>query len=1101
MFPGPMLTGARGLLLRKSAGIARNVERSAHLGRQKWNTAYHVGATEQRAGYRAIVAQRCIRVNSILAPEIARMPSNYSSVASRRFIAVLSMRHYVPSGPIKKLASGKVLFTLLGSIGKVLRVSLRLPVMILTTAIASLAYVEYKLSQLNAPAWVTGNLEKMRGWLEGIRESEWLRSSSSDTSSTAEGDVDKSIDAAVDKAVGSGGGWGSSGSGGDVDPLSGNNGVPPPKGGYYTSPEPDSSEHDYDAAPPASNQRRRDDLDNKDSPGDDNALMELTKKLLEIQTILKSVDSSDGANGAKSDSRGSTALQLPSIVVIGSQSSGKSSVLEAIVGQEFLPKGTNMVTRRPIELTLVNTPHSDEEYGEFPQLGLDRINDFTRIQRTLFDLNMSVPESECVSDKPIELRIYSPHVPDLRLVDLPGYIQVVNRKQPPILRQKIRDLCEGYLKRPNIILAVCAADVDLANSEALKASRRNDPMGMRTIGVITKVDTTEPTDAVHMLTQNDYPLHLGYIGVVCKPVREAAGRTSHQVLLSEAQYFGRHAEYQQPGLQIGIGTLRRKLVRVLEGSMRRNLSSLVDAVRSELEETRYQVKVQYNDERISPESYMAESLDAIKQRFKDFQKQFGKPQLRTEVQRWLESQMMNVCAELYWSNPAVVQLSNHVTRSRAAGWWTDARAKAGQAASAASNVISELLAADTAKEHRGPRFGKSVGSGNGEHSGDGGKTKGNQTPASSEWSDEDDVYWSHQLDRASALLTKSGVGRWTTQLVVDLLMDNVTSMVDVEPFVHHQDSRAAVLNFSRAILRSKYHSTIDQVENTIKPFKYEVEIEPHEWKKAQKRSSVLIENEIGLCRKAMHSIRSGIPRKQLMQAIQFVKTAEKRGLDPLAVQAEIARRDAAEHSSSSMESMSEGSTSGAKLGSGASAAEVPATEGAKDSTSDNIDEIGYAHFSPRLLRQAQQALMIQDRLAILHMRKKALASSACGSLDNKRLCPEIFLDVVAEKLAYNVVLFINYELLQDFFFQFPRELDSHMYYGKTLEQTREFASQNPRVGKHLQLLERRQKLELVMTRLQELVQQQASSEQRQSRGRLPSSQPSSPFSRVIGSGN
>ena len=56
-----------------------------------------------------------------------------------------------------------------------------------------------------------------------------------------------------------------------------------------------------------------------------NGLMHLTKKLIEIRTMLLSIDKSD-------------ALKLPSIVVIGSQSSGKSSVLETIVGHEFLPK-------------------------------------------------------------------------------------------------------------------------------------------------------------------------------------------------------------------------------------------------------------------------------------------------------------------------------------------------------------------------------------------------------------------------------------------------------------------------------------------------------------------------------------------------------------------------------------------------------------------------------------------------------------------------------------------------------------------------------------------------------------------------------------------
>ncbi|KAJ2888472.1 mitochondrial dynamin GTPase Msp1 [Coemansia asiatica] len=1016
-----------------------------------------------------------------------------SGLSSRRFLAAVAMRHYVPSRPVHKLVGKRLLLSLVAGIAQVVRASMRLPLILLTSAIASLAYIEYKLTQFNAPGWVTGSLENMRGWLEGMRGSSWFQSNASDTEGKSNSDS-KLDDNATDKALGPFGSWNGSGSGnptGDVDPTSqgGSNGQqqqqqpPPPKGGYYTSPEVDSVDEDIPEIEPSFSSKRKT-SGNQQTASDENALMELTKKLLEIQTILKTVnqDSGDEAEGDKH----SSALRLPSIVVVGSQSSGKSSVLEAIVGQEFLPKGENMVTRRPIELTLVNTPHTDEEYGEFPQLGLDRIRDFRRIQRTLYDLNMSVPESECVSDKPIELCIYSPHVPDLRLVDLPGYIQVVNRKQPPILRQKIRDLCEGYLKQPNIILAVCAADVDLANSEALKASRRNDPLGMRTIGVLTKLDTAEPDAAVHMLTQNDYPLHLGYIGVVCKLVREKTGRSSHEIVLSEAQYFGRHSEFQQPGLQVGVGTLRRKLVRVLEESMRRSLSTLVDAVRSELEETKYQIKVHYNDERVSPESYMAESLDTLKQRFKTFQQQFGKPQLRTEVQRWLESRVMDVCAELYWSDSAIGRLSDHVTRSRAAGWWADIRAKTSQAATAATGVISELLAPDTAKEQRGPRLTKSQekdrqisdnsnrNSNSNSNSNDIGGSKPARGDASpSEWSESDDAYWDHQLDRASALLTKSGVGRWTTQLVVDLLMDNVTSMVDTEPFMHHPDTRTAVLNFSHEILRNKYHSTVDQVENTIKPFKYEVEIEPHEWKKAQKRSSALLDSEIRLCRQALVKIRSSTPRKQLQQAMQLVRTAEKRGLDPVTIQAELARRNSEQAAAEVVSSAQSGPISNSTSKDTGSSNSIDGFDGNKSDENSSVDELGYAQYSPRMLRRAQQALMIQDRLSILHLRKKALSSTSCSLLENRRLCPEIFLDVVAEKLAYNAVLFINYELLQDFFFQFPRELDSNLYYGKSLEQTRDFASQNPRIGRQLQLLERRQRLELVMSRLQDLMRQQA----------------------------
>ena len=233
-------------------------------------------------------------------------------------------------------------------------------------------------------------------------------------------------------------------------------------------------------------------------------MLNLTKQMIEIRTILNKVDSS------------SAHLTLPSIVVIGSQSSGKSSVLESIVGKEFLPKGSNMVTRRPIELTLVNTPNSNNVTADFPSMRLYNIKDFKEVKRMLMELNMAVPTSEAVSEDPIQLTIKSSRVPDLSLVDLPGYIQVEAADQPIELKTKIRDLCEKYLAAPNIILAISAADVDLANSSALKASKVADPKGLRTIGVITKLDLVDPEKARSILNNKKYPLSMGYVGVITK---------------------------------------------------------------------------------------------------------------------------------------------------------------------------------------------------------------------------------------------------------------------------------------------------------------------------------------------------------------------------------------------------------------------------------------------------------------------------------------------------------------------------------------------------------------------------------------------------------
>lgn len=322
-----------------------------------------------------------------------------------------------------------------------------------------------------------------------------------------------------------------------------------------------------------------------------------------------------------------------------------------------------MVTRRPIELTLIHTPAENgketPEYGEFPALGLGKITDFTVIQRTLTDLNLAVPASEAVSNEPIDLRIYSPHVPDLTLIDLPGYIQIASMDQPETLKEKIAGLCERYIREPNIILAVCAADVDLANSPALRASRKVDPLGLRTIGVITKMDLVPPEQGATILAGNRYPLHLGYIGVICK----SHGKTVNKDRLStvarqnEHEYFGAHRELfgKQSKVMAGTDTLRRRLMEVLESSMASSLHGITNAVQLELEEAQYQFKVQYNDRRISAESYVAETMDTLKARFKEYTAEFRKPAVRAKLKAMLEERVMDVLEQLYWTDKSTLR--------------------------------------------------------------------------------------------------------------------------------------------------------------------------------------------------------------------------------------------------------------------------------------------------------------------------------------------------------------------------------------------------------------------------------------------------------------
>jgi len=107
---------------------------------------------------------------------------------------------------------------------------------------------------------------------------------------------------------------------------------------------------------------------------------------------------------------------------------------------------------------------------------------------------------------------------DLTLVDLPGITKVATGDQPLDIESKIQDLCLKYIEPKNaIIMAVCPANNDIANADALKMARKVDPSLERTVGVLTKVDIMdEGTNCLEILRGTVYPLKLGYIPVVCR---------------------------------------------------------------------------------------------------------------------------------------------------------------------------------------------------------------------------------------------------------------------------------------------------------------------------------------------------------------------------------------------------------------------------------------------------------------------------------------------------------------------------------------------------------------------------------------------------------
>jgi hypothetical protein len=167
-------------------------------------------------------------------------------------------------------------------------------------------------------------------------------------------------------------------------------------------------------------------------------------------------------------------VDLPEVVAIGGQSAGKTSVIENLVGKDFLPRGSGIVTRRPLVLQLVHTEAGTSEYGEFAHLEGRRFDDFKQISQEIENDTQKVcGGSKGVNMQPIILKIFSPNVLDLTLVDTPGMTKVPVQGQPADIGDQIKNMVCHYVSRPNrMILAVTAANQDLANSDALQLAKQ-----------------------------------------------------------------------------------------------------------------------------------------------------------------------------------------------------------------------------------------------------------------------------------------------------------------------------------------------------------------------------------------------------------------------------------------------------------------------------------------------------------------------------------------------------------------------------------------------------------------------------------------------------
>ncbi|CAN1793919.1 Phragmoplastin DRP1B [Linum perenne] len=301
---------------------------------------------------------------------------------------------------------------------------------------------------------------------------------------------------------------------------------------------------------------------------------------------------------------------LPAIAVVGGQSSGKSSVLESIVGKDFLPRGAGIVTRRPLVLQLHKIDET-REYGEFMHLPRKRFTDFGTYSLLSFEIlvvlhgswfrvicvrqeisdetDRETGRSKQISTVPIHLSIFSPNVVNLTLVDLPGLTKVAIDGQPESIVQDIDNMVRSYIEKPNcIILAISPANQDLATSDAIKISREVDPRGERTFGVLTKIDLMDQgTNAVEILEGRSYKLQFPWIGVVNRS--QADINKSVDMIAArrrEREYFQSSNEYRHLAQRMGSEHLGKMLSKHLEQVIKSRipgLQSLISKTIIELE--------------------------------------------------------------------------------------------------------------------------------------------------------------------------------------------------------------------------------------------------------------------------------------------------------------------------------------------------------------------------------------------------------------------------------------------------------------------------------------------------------------------------------------
>lgn len=307
-------------------------------------------------------------------------------------------------------------------------------------------------------------------------------------------------------------------------------------------------------------------------------------------------------------------IEIPRLVVVGSQSSGKSSILNSILGMDILPTGSNMVTRGPLQMELVQSPGDIRAvFGEYNDGNWYSIREIpitypNPTSAQTGEIAFTINELTCryagdgmnITNKPIYLRIYSPNISNLSLVDLPGLTMIActDQGQPKDIKDKIKELIGSYINNHStIILAVMPARTDIEADIGLDLIKEYDPNGERTLGILTKLDLmNEGTDITHLLDNNvsrDLQLGYGYFGIRNRNKLEMDTKNVIEGLKLEQEFFTKHPIYSNKKYKerLGIPSLCKNLSTILVKSLKKNLPIILEKINSDIDTANSQLTI------------------------------------------------------------------------------------------------------------------------------------------------------------------------------------------------------------------------------------------------------------------------------------------------------------------------------------------------------------------------------------------------------------------------------------------------------------------------------------------------------------------------------